>query len=221
MRRLSLTNKKLRNIPRRLKALTRWADSFEGSFYAELPLKRGFENEKIPVIESLVEGKQTTPEILAHCAQQLIRAAGYLLEARPIDAPECWIVANIIIPDMFSSEVCVYTDKSRFLGSTQPFDYEQFRQTRITGRSLASEWGLTVPPGLHEVGFHFMHEDEDGDIFESEHWYYGEVSTTDEDPGGERWKYQTYQSFRAQNPDSFAATSVVSGLAPRWAAQQP
>lgn len=54
-----------------------------------------------------------------------------------------------------------------------------------------------------------MHEDEDGDTFESEHWYYGEVSATDEDPGGERWKYQTFQSFRAQNPDSFAATLEI------------
>lgn len=141
MRRLSLTNKKLRNIPRRLKALSRWADSFEGCFYSELPLEHGYENAKIPVIESLVEGKQTTPEILAHCAQQLIRAAGYLVAARPDDSPECWVVASIIIPDMFSSEVCVYTDRSRYLGSTQPFDYEQFRQIRIIGRSLASEWG--------------------------------------------------------------------------------
>jgi hypothetical protein len=103
MRRLSLTNKKLRNIPRHLRALTRWADSFENSFYEELPLRRGFINEKIPVIESLVEGKQTTPEIQVHCAQQLIRAAGYLVEARPDDMPQCWIVACIIIPDMFSS----------------------------------------------------------------------------------------------------------------------
>ncbi len=206
MRRLSLTNKKLRNIPRRLKALTRWADSFEGSFYAELPLERGYVNEKIPVIESLVEGKQTTQEILAHCAQQLIRAAGYLIEARPVDTPQCWVVTSIIIPDMFSSEVCVYTDKSRYLGSTQPFDYKQFRQTRIIGRSLASEWGLAVPPGLHEVGFHFTHENEDGETFESEHWYFGEVSSTDDDTGGKRWKYQTFKSFQAQNPHSFAAT---------------
>lgn len=206
MRRLSLTNKKLRNIPRRLRALTRWADSFEGSFYEELSLERGYVNEKIPVIESLVEGKQTTQEILAHCAQQLIRAAGYLIEARPVDTPECWVVASIIVPDMFSSEVCVYADKSRYLGSTQPFDYEQFRQTRIIGRSLAREWGLAVPPGLHEVGFHFIYEDEDGEIFESEHWYFGEVSSTDDDTGGKRWKYQTFKSFQAQNPDSFAAT---------------
>ncbi|MRJ22518.1 DUF3916 domain-containing protein [Pseudomonas haemolytica] len=206
MRRLSLTNKKLRNIPRRLKALSRWADSFEGCFYSELPLEHGYENAKIPVIESLVEGKQTTPEILAHCAQQLIRAAGYLVAARPDDSPECWVVASIIIPDMFSSEVCVYTDRSRYLGSTQPFDYEQFRQIRIIGRSLASEWGLVVPPGFHEVGFHFVREDEEGNTYESEHWYFGEVSTTDEDPSGERWKYQTFESFQAQNPHSFAAT---------------
>ncbi|MGB3125254.1 MAG: DUF3916 domain-containing protein [Pseudomonas sp.] len=206
MRRLSLTNKKLRNIPRRLRALTRWADSFEGCFYEELPSHPDYVNERIPVIENLVEGKQTTPEILAHCAQQLIRVAGYLAEARPDDTSECWILAAIQVPDMFSSRVCVYTDKNRYLGHTQPFDYENFRQTRITDRSLASEWSLNIPPGLQEVGFHFTHEDDEGETYESEHWYFGEVSTTDEDPSGERWKYQTFKSFRAQNPDSFAAT---------------
>lgn len=206
MRRLSLTNKKLRNIPRRLRALTRWADSFEGSFYVELPLQRGFINEKIPVIENLVDGKQTTPDIMGHCAQQLINAAGHLVKARPHDTPQCWIVASIIIPDMFSSETCVYTDKRRYLGATQPFNYEHFRQTRITDRSLANEWNLTIPPGLHEAGFHFVHEDDEGNTYESEHWYFGEVSTTDVDPSDEHWKYQTFKSFRAQNPNSFAAT---------------
>lgn len=206
MRRLSLTNKKLRNIPRRLKALTRWADSFEGCFYEELPPQPNDVNERIPVIESLVEGKQTTPEILAHCAQQLIKVAGHLLEGRPDDTPECWVVACITLPDMFSSRVCVYTDKGRYLGHTQPFDYEQFRQARISDRSLASEWGLSLPSGIHEVGFRFIHEDEEGNIFESEHWHFGEVSTADEEPGVERWKYQTLRSFRAKNPDSFAAT---------------
>lgn len=102
-------------------------------------------------------------------------------------------------------EVCVYTDKSRYLGATQPFAYEHFRQTRITNRSLASEWGLTVPPNLHEVGFHFTHEDEKGNVFKSEHWYFGEVSTTDEDPAGDRWKYQTFRSFQAQNPHLFSS----------------
>ncbi|MFL1550624.1 DUF3916 domain-containing protein [Pseudomonas sp. D47] len=207
MRRLSLTNKKLRNIPRHLRALTRWANSFEGCFYEALPPQPDYVTERIPVIENLVEGKQTTPEIQAHCAQQLINVSGHLLEARPDDAPEYWVVACVVVPDMFSSRVCVYTDKARYLGHTQPFDYDHFRQTRITGRSLSSEWNLTIPSGLHEVGFHFTHENEDGDIFESEHWYFGEVSTTDEDPGGERWKYQTFRSFQAQHPHLFGSAS--------------
>lgn len=84
MRRLSLTNKKLRNVPRHLRALTRWADSFEGCFYEHLPPQPNYVDVKIPVIENLVEGNQTTPEILAHCAQQLIKVAGHLFEARSV-----------------------------------------------------------------------------------------------------------------------------------------
>jgi hypothetical protein len=59
MRRLALSDKKLRNIPRRLREISRWADSFEGWFLEDFPVRRGFENFKIPVIETLVEGKQT------------------------------------------------------------------------------------------------------------------------------------------------------------------
>lgn len=207
MRRLSLTNKKLRNIPRHLRAITRWAESFEDCFYEELSSPPDYVNLRIPVIENLVEGKQTTPDILTHCAQQLINVAGHLFKARSDDAPECWIVACIMVPDMFSSRVCVYTDKGRYLGHTQPFDYEYFRQIRITGQSLACEWGLVVPPGLHEVGFQFIHEDEEGNTFESEHWYFGEVSTTDDDPGAGRWKYQTFRSFQAQHPHLFGPST--------------
>ena len=213
MRRLSLTNKKLRNIPRHLRALTRWADGYEGCFYDPLPSPPDYVDLKIPVIENLVEGHQTTPEILAHCAQQLIKVAGHLIEARSDDDPECWIVACIMVPDMFSSRVCVYTDKARYLGHTQPFDYEYFRQTRITERSLAREWGLVVPPGLHEVGFHFTHENENAEVFESEHWYFGEVSTTDEDP----WRRALEVSNLQILPSAASAfvrsvqTGVISG----------
>nr|WP_274517909.1 DUF3916 domain-containing protein [Pseudomonas sp. GM102] len=50
----------------------------------------------------------------------------------------------------------------------------------MTDRSLATEWGLVLPKGMNEAGFHFVHEDEDGQKFESEHWYFGEVDKTDD-----------------------------------------
>jgi hypothetical protein len=33
---------------------------------------------------------------------------------------------------------------------------------------------------MSKAGFHFVHEDEDGQKFESEHWYFGEVDKTDD-----------------------------------------
>ncbi|MGE8101471.1 DUF3916 domain-containing protein [Pseudomonas fluorescens] len=203
MRRIAFSNKKVRNIPRRLRALAAWAASYEGYFPDELPVEQGYANRKIPVLETLVEGKQTTFAIQKECAQQLINAAHHLLQARPEDTINCRIVASILTPDMFSSEICIYTDMSRYRGHVLPFDYEHFCQTRITDKSLATEWGLIVPAEMNEVGFHFVHEDEDGQKFESEHWYFGEVDEADDGSEKERWRYKTFKSFRAENPELF------------------
>jgi hypothetical protein len=180
MRRIAFSNKKIRNIPRRLRALKAWAASYEGYFPNDLPIDQGYVNCKIPVLETLVEGKQATFAIQKECAQQLINTAHHLIQARPENTINCRIVATITTPDMFSSEICIYTDMSRYRGHVLPFDYSYFRQIRITDRSLATEWGLVLPKGMNEAGFHFVHEDEDGQKFESEHWYFGEVDKTDD-----------------------------------------
>ncbi|WP_178113495.1 DUF3916 domain-containing protein [Pseudomonas sp. ANT_H12B] len=69
MRRLALSNKKIRNIPRRLKALAAWSCRFEGYFFDNLTLDQKYSNWKIPVITTLVEGKQATAAIRKECAQ--------------------------------------------------------------------------------------------------------------------------------------------------------
>jgi hypothetical protein len=204
MRRIELREKKLRNIPRRLRALARWATEYDGFFPDHESFRRGYYNDKIPVHESLVEGKQASLAIRSECAQQLINAAHNLLQARPKDTINCRIVASIFTPDMFSSEICIYADMSRYRGHLLPFDYEHFCQTRITNKSLAADWGLTVPDGMNEVGFHFVHEDEDGQRFESEHWYFGEVDEADDGSEEERWKCKTFKTFRAENPTLFS-----------------
>jgi hypothetical protein len=124
MRRLALSNKKVRNIPRRLKALAVWASGFEGYFPQDLTLEQKYSNWKIPVLTTLVEGKQATTAIRKECAQQMINAAHHIRQARPENAIDCRIVAVICLPDMFTSEICIYTHLDYHRGHIPPIDSE-------------------------------------------------------------------------------------------------
>jgi len=47
---------------------------------------------------------------------------------------------------------------------------------RIQDKSLAKLWDLEIPKGFSEIGIQRTGEDEDGNPYISEHWYFGEVS---------------------------------------------
>lgn len=72
---------KVRNIPRRIRALNRWADTFrspERSIFSENELYWNF---KIPVDINLIEGKYSTIRTKASCAQALVNACSNLIKA--------------------------------------------------------------------------------------------------------------------------------------------
>lgn len=170
-RRLALTDKKVRNIPRRLRALAAWAADFEGYFPADLTLEDKYWNWKIPIHMAMVEGKQAITDLKRQCAQHLIDAAQHLRLARPEHALDCRVVAAICVPGMFSSEICIYTDLEYHRGHIPASDSEYVE----TGKSLAQEWGLVLPQGMGERGLRYEVEGWDGQTYEEEHWYFGEV----------------------------------------------
>lgn len=170
-RRLALSNKKVRNIPRRLRALANWAADFEGHFPAGLTQESRYCNWKIPIHMSLVEGKQATAELKRQCAQHMVDAAQHLRMSRPAGAIDCRVVAAICVPCMFSSEICIYTDLEYHRGHIPLADSEEVE----TGRSLAQEWGFVLPPGMGERGLRYKVENWEGQIHEEERWYFGEV----------------------------------------------
>ncbi|MFW9079081.1 DUF3916 domain-containing protein [Pseudomonas sp. P2757] len=171
LRRLALTNKKVRNIPRRLRALAAWAADFDGYFPEHLTAQQKYSNWKIPVITSLVEGKQATTAIRKECAQSMIDAAHHLIMARPKDALDCRIVACICLPSMFSSEICIYTDLEYHRSHIPSADSGSVENTM----SLAADWGLVLPEGVKERGLSYMTEDWDDQPYEEHQWYFGEV----------------------------------------------
>lgn len=170
-RRLALSNKKVRNIPRRLRALAAWAADFEGYFPPELTQEEKYCNWKIPIHMSMVEGKQATPELRRACAQHLINAVEHLRKSRPPHAIDCRVVAAICLPSMFSSEICIYTDLEYHRGHI-PYEGSDCIDT---SESLAREWGLILPASMKERGLRYTVEDWEGKPYEGERWYFGEV----------------------------------------------
>jgi hypothetical protein len=76
---------------------------------------------------------------------------------------------------MFSSELCIYTSEEYFKEHTTERTGRFGRIERIQGKSLAQEFGLVLPEGFNELGVLRTDEDDDGNPYIFERWYFGEV----------------------------------------------
>jgi hypothetical protein len=168
------TEKKLRGIPRRIRSLKKWALSFENYFPKELVPTERYYNWKIPVIRSLVEGKQSNIELKSMCAQQLINAAYFLYLSKPEGALSYRVTCCVMLPEMFSSELCIFTSEEYFQEHTNKGTNSFGEISIISNKSLANEMGLVLPIGFHELGVLRTYIDE-GVVYRSECWYFGEV----------------------------------------------
>lgn len=177
-RRLNRDNRtKVRNIPRRLKALNRWAGTFHNPERALFSEHERYWNFKIPVDINLIEGKHSTLKTKAACAQAMIDACSNLITATADVAFSPRITAVICLPDMFTSEVCIYRSEDYYQSFISEGRSENGASALIKDRSLAAEWGLILPANVQELGItleYYGSEDRD-EWFTGVRWYYGQV----------------------------------------------
>lgn len=169
---------KVRNIPRRIKALNRWAGTFHNLERSVFPEEQHYWNFKIPVDINLVEGKYSTFKTKAACAQALINACSNLITATASINYSSRITAVVCLPDMFTSEVCLYRSEEYYQGFITEDRSENGASALIKDRSLAAEWGLVLPDNVQEIGIslaYYGSEDRD-EWFTGERWYYGQVT---------------------------------------------
>ncbi|MBO3656872.1 DUF3916 domain-containing protein [Acinetobacter haemolyticus] len=174
MRRFALSNKKERGIPRKLRNLRLWSESFKGYFPDLEGYEERYYNWKIPVAMNLVQGKHAQQEIKALCAQYLINACQYLIEAKPVDMKFCKVVCVIIQPDMFASEICLYLDEDYFNSHTLLAEYYDPQYLLADDMSLSRRWGLEVPEKIKERGIHIHYVDlkDVVDNYITDQWYF-------------------------------------------------
>jgi len=178
MRKLVNPNKKLRGIPRRLRSLKIWSESFANNYPTDNQLDPvdAYWNYKIPVDLNLVEGQHSTPEVKRACAQELINACYRLMSAKPKTSGYSRVTCVVCLPNLFTSELCIYRELEYFESHTIGHKNEYGESKVIVGRSLANEWSLVLPNGVQERGVsHNFHSPEDDWQDTGECWYFGEL----------------------------------------------
>lgn len=177
-RRLCRDNRtKIRNIPRRIKALNRWAETFHNPVRALFSEDELYWNYKIPVDKNLVEGKHSNQKTKAECAQALINACSNLMCAIADYENSPRITTVICLPDLFTSEVCLFRSEEYFQSFISEGHSENSSSVILREHSLAKEWGLILPDGVQELGItldYYGGNDPD-EWFSGERWYYGQL----------------------------------------------
>jgi len=151
MRRLALSEKKERGIPRKLRSLKLWSEHFKGYFPDLIDYDDRYLNWKIPVPLNLVEGCHSKDSDKALCAQYMLNACQYLIEAKPEGLGFCKVAC--VISTQYDPS-CILSDE----------------------KSLVKRWGLKLPQMLSERGIHVEYIDPEDETanYLSDHWYFFE-----------------------------------------------
>lgn len=165
MRQIALTAKKLRGIPRRKRALEKWASSFAGHYRPRSSYQERFYN--CPVHTFMVEGSQTNIELQSFCIGQLLKAASNLANAPRDPQAEYYRVACLLVwPWLHQSEVTIFYDK---------MDYDSFlgEENTLAPKRLSGILDLSVPQDFLEHGHDVTQPDDSVSV---EWWCIGEPS---------------------------------------------
>jgi hypothetical protein len=178
---------RLRRPERHLQRLAAWSAGFAGVFPQPARPRQVVEHWHLPVDQRLVDPPHADPAHQAQAIQYLLDAAAAVRRARPPDLGWQRVYALVTWPAPFDSQFGVFLDPE--YGRTfEHRDHPTQRWTPLGGsRSLAAEFGLAVPDGFVEAGYHERIEEEEPDepgglfVAEREIWMIREPLSV---PGG-------------------------------------
>jgi hypothetical protein len=164
-------DEKLRGVKRRLRAVDRWAESYQG-FFPVTEEGEKYWHCKLPVLDRLVAPPTTNQTIQAHCVKALLRATKYISLAKPQDCKCAIVCALITYPNMFGSEVCVFFDRT-YYESFFSRNNEWQSLEEVFDKSLLQRLDATLPDGFYETGFILSSKDEweDEVVYYQEQWW--------------------------------------------------
>ena len=176
-RRLSLTNhrrSKVRGARRKCSAMVESIRSYTLAFPEEDFPGAGSWHLHVPVDQAFIDSQKTPHWVRRQCIQCLIERTGYLRDMKPASDQSIHVVASISLPYLWDSEVIVFLDQEYFRTffdrDSQRHSWKPLRESR----SVMREWGLKMPDGFQERGYHERIRGEDYS-HDGEVWFFGEL----------------------------------------------
>ena len=168
-----MSDKKVRGLKRKTKNMVKRieqetikfsSDFYNGCWYLHLPVAQDF-----------ISSNKTPFAIKRLCIQTLLDRAEYLVSIKPFALEKLRVVVAIDLPDLWNSQIIVFSGDSHFKGFFERNDDYQKWIPLSRERYIVSEWNLSVSKGMDILGIREEITDEGGEQFESEIWFIGEL----------------------------------------------
>ncbi|WP_374722902.1 DUF3916 domain-containing protein [Peribacillus tepidiphilus] len=168
-----MSDKKVRGLKRKTKNMVKRIEEetikFPSDFY------NGYWHLHLPVSQDFISSNKTPLSIKRLCIQTLLDKAEYLVSIKPPTLEKLRVVIAIDLPDLWNSQIIVFSGDSHFKGFFERNDDYQKWIPLSMERNIVSEWDLLVHKGMDILGVREEITDEGGEKFESEIWFVGEL----------------------------------------------
>ncbi|WP_335872874.1 DUF3916 domain-containing protein [Bacillus sp. 2205SS5-2] len=168
-----MREKRVRGIKRKSKNLIKRIEENTSEFPTEF--HNGYWRLLLPVAQGFINSVKTPKKTKRVCMQTLLAKAEHLIELKPNDREKYRIVATIVLPNLWSSQIIVFKGDSYFNEFFNRNDESQKWLPLSNNRNIQTEWGLTFQKDLQILGFEESITDEDRYCYEGEIWFIGEL----------------------------------------------
>ncbi|MGM0878264.1 MAG: DUF3916 domain-containing protein [Bacillota bacterium] len=168
-----MRNKKLRGVKRKTKNMVNRIEQetikFPSDFY------NGYWHLHLPVAQDFISSSKIPYGVKRLCIETLLSRAKHLIKIKPNTLETVRVVVSIDLPDLWNSQIIVFSGDSHFKGFFDRYDEFQKWMPLSKKRSFESEWGINIPENMNVLGFKEEIINDDLDIYEAEIWFIGEL----------------------------------------------
>jgi len=168
-----MRDKKVRGLKRKLRNMVKRINEETNDF--PLDFYNGYWHLHLPDAQGFIDSHKTPCGIKRLCVQTLLERTKHLIEFKPTTHEKYRVVLYISNEGLFYSQIIVFAGDTYFKGFFNRNDEFQKWIPLSKEKSFESEWRINIPKDMNVIGFKEEITYEDGEIYNKELWFIGEI----------------------------------------------